>query len=309
MRLACTLAAVTALAGVAALGQTTAPKTQSLMFEVASVRPSPPPEPNGRVFFGPPRGGPGTADPGQITWTNAALVNIVMTAYDVPNFQVIAPQWLSTERYDIVAKVPAGATKQQVSVMWQNLLQERFGMVVHHESKEFPVQTLTVSKGGLKLKETTLAADAEPFTPGGPPKVDKNGLPELNGSGAVVMISLNPANSAAPAARMVAKGLSLPEIAAKLAGPLRGPVIDKTGVSGKYDFVLEFTPDLTGIPLPPPPPGAPGPAPSSAAPAASDPVGSIPAAVEKQLGLKLTGSKEKLDVIVVDSANKVPTEN
>jgi uncharacterized protein (TIGR03435 family) len=303
MRPACVFA-ISLLACVAAFGQT---------FEVASVRPTPPPEPNARVFYGPPRGGPGTADPGQISWTNATLLNIVMTAYDVPNYQVIAPQWLSAERYDILAKVPPGVTRQQVNVMWQNLLQERFGMVVHHESKEFSVQALTVAKGGLKLKETTLPADAEPFTldggKQGGTKVDKNGLPELNGSGAVVMISMNPANPGVGAAKMVAKGLSLPEIAAKLTGVIRGPVVDKTGLAGKYDFLLEFTPDLTGVPLPPPPPGAPGPAPSTGAPAASDPVGSIPSAIEKQLGLKLSGSREKLDVIVVDNANKIPTEN
>ena len=170
--------------------------TDSLTFEVASVKRSPPPDPNGRVFFGPPRGGPGTPDPGQITWTNAALRNIVMTAYDVQTYQVTAPDWMNTERYDIVAKVPAGATKAQVNVMWQNLLKERFGMVVHHESKEFPVDELTVAKGGSKLKETDLPPDAESFTPpAAPPKLDKNGLPEMNGSGAITMISFNAASS------------------------------------------------------------------------------------------------------------------
>src|SRR5438046_2623704 len=61
----------------------------SLTFEVASVRPAPPPAPGARVYFGPPRGGPGTSDPGQITWTNAALRNILMTAYEAQTFQVI----------------------------------------------------------------------------------------------------------------------------------------------------------------------------------------------------------------------------
>ena len=289
------------------LGQT----ADSLTFEVASVKRSPPPDPNGRVFFGPPRGGPGTPDPGQITWNNAALRNIVMTAYDVQTYQVTAPDWMGTERYDIVAKVPAGATRAQVNVMWQNLLKERFGMVVHHESKEFSVDELTVAKGGSKLKETDLPPDAESFTPPAtPPKLDKNGLPEMNGSGAITMISFNAASSS-PSARMVGKGLPSSDIASRLAGLLRHPVIDKTGLTGKYDFTLEFTPDLSGIPLPPPPPGAPGPAPggTASAPSASDPGTNIGSAVEKQLGLKLTSTKGKLDVIVVDRAEKVPTEN
>lgn len=294
-----------AFTALAAFGQA----ADSLTFEVASVRPSPPPDPNGRVFFGPPRGGPGTSDPGQITWTNAALRNILMTAYDVQTYLIIAPDWLQTERYDIVAKVPPGATRQEVNVMWQNLLKDRFGMVLHHEWKEFQVEALTVAKGGLKMKETTLEANAEPFSPAaGPPKLDKNGLPELNGSGAIVMISMSSAN---PTARMVAKALPLPDIASRLAGLLRRPVVDKTGLTGRYDFTLEFTPDMTGLPLPPPPPGAPGAAPSAASPgaSASEPSSSIPSVVEKQLGLKMTGTKDKLDVIVVDRANKTPTDN
>jgi len=281
-----------------------------LTFEVASVKRSPPPDPSGRVFFGPPRGGPGTSDPGQITWTNATLKNIVMTAYDVQNYQVTAPDWMSNERYDIVAKVPAGATKAQVNVMWQNLLKERFGMVVHHESKEFPVDELTVAKGGLKMKETTLPPDAEPFQPAAgpaPPQLDKNGALEMNGTGAITLISLNANN---PTAHMTARGLTSSEIAIRLANMLRRPVIDKTGLTAKYDFVLEFTPDLSGFP--PLPPGAPGTGPGPAGPAdnnASVPATSIPAAVEKQLGLKLTPAKGKLDVVVVDRAEKIPTEN
>jgi uncharacterized protein (TIGR03435 family) len=304
MRNAPFFASIIALACLSAFGQT----PDNLTFEVASVKSSPPPDPSGRVFFGPPRGGPGTSDPGQITWTNAALHSVLMTAYDVQIYQVTAPAWFETERYDIVAKVPAGATKAQVNVMWQNLLKERFGMVVHHESKEFPVDELTVAKGGLKIRETTLPPDAEAFTPAaGPPKLDKNGALEMNGSGAITFISLNANN---PTAHMTARGLPSSDIASRLGELLRRPVIDKTGLTGKYDFTLEFTPDFAGVPPPPPPPGAAGPAPGAASPGiASDPPTSIPAAVEKQLGLKLTSTKGKLDVIVVDRAEKVPTEN
>ena len=278
-----------------AVGQT----PDHLTFEVASVKRTPPPEPGARVFYGPPRGGPGTADPAQITWTNAALRNILMTAYDVQTNQVTAPDWLGTERYDIIAKVPAGATKAQVNVMWQNLLKERFGVVLHHESKELPVAELTVAKGGSKLKETG-DPNIEPFTPNaGPLKVNTNGLPQMNGSGAIVSIfpTANGAN-----ARMVAKALSLPDIASRLAATLRRPVIDKTGLTGKYDFILEFTPDLSGIPLPPAFSRQDG-------NGASDPGSDIVSAVEKQLGLKLTSTKGNLDVIVVDRAEKIPTEN
>ena len=114
------------LAAVAAFGQGVLGQgVLGPSFEVASVRPTPPPQPGAMVFYGPARGGPGSSDPGQITWSSAALRSVVMLAHDVQGFQVTAPDWLATERYDIIAKVAAGATKAQVNVMWQNLLKER----------------------------------------------------------------------------------------------------------------------------------------------------------------------------------------
>ena len=122
------------VAGLAtALGQ--AP--ERLTFEVASVKRSAPVPASGGVFFGPPRGGPGTSDPEQITWTYATLKGLLMRAYDVKAYQVSGPAWLDTERYDVAAKVPVGVTKEQVERMWQNLLEERFGMTLHRELKEF----------------------------------------------------------------------------------------------------------------------------------------------------------------------------
>src|SRR5215472_10482578 len=94
MRTALASAAAAVLISAAALAQ----PPDKLAFEVASVKPSEPIQPGARVFFGPPRGGPGTKDPARITWTNAALLNVLMTAYDVPIFQINAPAWLSTSR-------------------------------------------------------------------------------------------------------------------------------------------------------------------------------------------------------------------
>jgi len=77
---------------------TYAQNSAQLEFEVASVKPSPPPGANERIFFGPPRGGPGTHDPVQITWTNALVLNILATAYKVTTLQVVAPDWTSNRR-------------------------------------------------------------------------------------------------------------------------------------------------------------------------------------------------------------------
>src|ERR1700722_14167194 len=124
-------------------------------FEVAFVKRSAPVTPGRGVFFGPARGGPGTSDPGQITWSYATLKGMLMTAYDVKNYQVTGPAWLDTERYEIAAKVAEGATKEQVRAMWRNLIAERFRVTLHHESKEFQVEELVIAKGGSKLKEST----------------------------------------------------------------------------------------------------------------------------------------------------------
>ncbi len=127
------LAACMALLAGSAFAQT---------FEVASVKQSPAVKPGERVFDGPARGGPCSPDPGQITWTYARFVDLLMTAYDVRNYQIRGPAWLESERYDVLARVPPGATKEQVRAMWQNLLAERFGLALHHEPREFRVDEL-----------------------------------------------------------------------------------------------------------------------------------------------------------------------
>jgi uncharacterized protein (TIGR03435 family) len=276
-----------------------------LSFEVASVKPSPPVAAGARVFFGPARGGPGTSDPGQITWTNATLKNLFMTAFEVRAYQVNGPAWLDTERYDIVAKVPAGTTKEQVNVMWQNLLTERFGVKLHHESKEFQVQELVVGKDGPKMKESAENPN-EPAPPVGPPTFDKNG--GLSSPGFVIMMMMG---TSGPIARATSKTQPISRLTAMLTTQVGRPVLDKTGLAGKYDFTLEFTPDLHVLQLPPPPPGleGAGPPPAPLIERAGDPGPDLAAAIQKQLGLRLVANKAKLDVVVIDKVEKVPTEN
>ena len=129
------LAALSLLASNAARGQ--AP--EKLEFEVASVKPITRSSPQ----F-PETGGPGTPDPGQITWSGVTVKQLLVTAYDVKHYQISGPAWLDSVGYAIVAKVPEGATKEQVNVMWQNLLKERFGMVLHHESRIFRSDEMTL---------------------------------------------------------------------------------------------------------------------------------------------------------------------
>lgn len=294
MRQALLSAGIVVFASTLVFGQA----AESVTFEVASVKPSPPGWERGGVYFGPPRGGPGTPDPGQITWSYPTLKTLLMTAYDVKAYQVNGPAWLDTERYDITAKVPAGATREQVNVMWQNLLTERFGVKLHHEPKEFQVDELVIAKGGPKLKETAWDP-AMPLPPGPPTRKDG----ELTGPGAVVTIFPGPNAKA----HMIAKAQPLSKLAAMLGNDRRHPVLDKTGLTGLYDFNLEYTIDLSGFPLPPPPLGGPpAPAPGNTA---SDPGPDLAAAVQQQLGLRLVAGKANIDVLVIDKAEKVPSDN
>lgn len=239
----------------------------SAEFEVASVKPMPQSAP----YFSP-SGGPGTSDPGQIAWSGVPLKQLLMAAYDVKRYQVSGPAWLDSERYMIVAKVPEGATKEQVKVMWQNLLASRFGVIVHHESRVFQGEELTLPKGASKLKETAMGRDAllDKYLPT-PDWLMADGADRLT-------------------RRLLARALTLQQVAGMLEQVADHPVIDKTGLTGKYDFnvEVEFQPR---------------------APGDGNGMYAIANALEEDSGLKLVKSTFRLDVIVVDQAEKTPVEN
>jgi uncharacterized protein (TIGR03435 family) len=274
----------------------------NVTFEVASVKASPPVQPGARVYFGPPRGGPGTSDPGQITWTYATLMAVLTTAYDVKAYQINGPAWLTNERYDFAVKLPAEATKEQARAMWQNLLAERFALKLHHESKEFAVDDLVVGKGGSKLKVSNDDTDTAALP--GPPKVNDKG--ELSGPGLVARIMIGP--KGVGTAHAIAKAQTLAPLAAMLGNQLGRPVLDKTGLTGKYDFELDFSPDLKGLALPPPPAGG-GAGLTGPADSATDASPDLTTAVQQQLGLKLVAGKANLDVLTIDKIEKTPTAN
>src|SRR5579862_9137335 len=136
-----------------ALGQVSPAQAK---FEVAAVKSVDPNSgaPGSNVM----RGGPGTDDPERITLVSVTMKRLLMVAYRVDENQISGPGWLDSQRYAIVAKVPAGSTREQLLVMLQNLLAERFHLALHHEMKDFPAYELVIAKGGLKLKEADPAA-------------------------------------------------------------------------------------------------------------------------------------------------------
>src|ERR1700722_3983486 len=130
-------------------------------FEVATIKPAAPPATSmgagGGMRFAirmGAQGGPGTSDPGQITYSNLPLKNLLVNAFGVKTYQISGPAWIDTERFDIVAKVPQGATKDDVKLMLQNLLAERFKLTLHREKKDLPMYALVVAKRGPTMKES-----------------------------------------------------------------------------------------------------------------------------------------------------------
>ena len=275
-----------------------------LEFEVATVKSSPPI--NGFVRIGS-RLGPGTSDPSRVNYQMSSLKNLLMTAYGVKNFQINGPSWLDTERFDVVATVPPGTTKEQVNIMLQNLLADRFKITLHHETKDAPLYELTVGKNGSKLKPYVADPSAPTALPpgGGPPPMGKDGFP-VAPPGALIMM-MSPKGRRIAASKQPMSGLIN-----VLAQELGSPVLDKTGLTGEFDYTLEFMPEggggLPGLPLPPPPPGG-GPPPGAGGTADGVEAPALIPAVQDQLGLKLEKKRGPLDILVIDHAEKVPTEN
>jgi uncharacterized protein (TIGR03435 family) len=300
-------------------------------FEVASVKPAAPITDNRIMVML--RGGPGSPDPGQITYTNVTVKNVLTQAYGVKSFQISGPSWLDSERYDIVAKVPRGATKAEFMVMLQNLLAERFKLTLHREKKDLSMYALVVGKNGPKMKESVEdPAPEEGDAPkaGGPAaddamaaavmrqlKMARDGIPVLppgSGGRGTVSMMMGSGN-----ARMTATKQTMASMAEMLSNQLDLPVVDMTGLTGKYDYRLSYAPEggigfrpPPGIGPPPPaapPPGEGGPGmPMAGAPDG----GSSPnlfTALQEQLGLKLEQRKGPVDLLVIDHLEKVPVEN
>ncbi|MGA3099637.1 MAG: TIGR03435 family protein [Bryobacteraceae bacterium] len=282
-------------------------------FEVASVKPAAP-QTDGRVMIR--MGG----DAGQVDYTNVSLKQVLAKAYDVKSYQITGPSWLDSERYDIVAKVPDGVAKEQIPAMLRALLADRFQMKVHRETKEQSVYAIMVGKNGPKLTKYdenaspvftfNQAGDPLPPPPGGAGRIaTAAGRGGGGGSGGAMakggaMVSM----TSNGATHLQARGSTLAGLADMLSSFMDRPVVDMTGIEGEYDISLEAAAEemvgmkMTVIGSPGPAGGAPAPAPETA------PTASIFTSIQ-QLGLKLDPRKAPIEYVVVDKAEKVPTEN
>jgi uncharacterized protein (TIGR03435 family) len=254
------------LAGLAWLGANAAlAQSPKLEFEVASVKPSGPVTSVGAIRV---TGGPGSRYPERFTFNGANLRALLVQAYGLVDSQqqISGPSWIDTERYAVDTKMPPGTTREQFQQMLQSLLADRFKLAVHHETKVLSVYELVVGKSGHKLRESAKT-------------------PNADASDRVVMDGgRGPSGQATQNWTFGQQTMS--KLAVQLSSLTGRRVVDKTGLTEKYDFTLSY--DL-------PQPDA--------------PILDIFDAVQQQLGLRLVDAKDPFDLVVVDHAEKVPTGN
>jgi uncharacterized protein (TIGR03435 family) len=238
-----------------------------LTFELADVHVSPPTALAALAAMsgGVPRGG-------RYELRNASMQDLIRTAYGVEPEKVVGgPNWLASDRFDVIAKVPSGVTQETARIMLQALLAERFSLKVHNDSRPLPVFVLSAGKGRHKMKESD---GSQSGCQGQPQQAPQPGV--------------------IPYAQVSCHNLTTAQIAENLrqmaGGYLDKPVIDQTKIEGAWDFDIKWT------------------ARAQLGAAGADGI-SIFDAVDKQLGLKLEQQQISMPVIVVDNVNQKPTDN
>ena len=325
------MTAAFAFAVIPLLSQTS--PTPKPSFEVISIKPNVP-NPNGQRIGGGARGD-------RYTMAGANLRMLLQNGYainspgtPIAQLQIVGgPNWIDSDRYDVQATANCSGgpiPREQLQLMIQSMLEERFQLKAHMETRELPIYNLVVAKDGPKLK-----ASADQTPPGGPgggpplpcspapaaPPTPLPPPPPFSGPGqrggpldpSFVMPRGAMLMMGSPTGTVLrASGVPLANMIGMMQQQVGRPVIDKTELKGLFDFTLQFSPEgLSGPggpggglgPGPGPGPGGPGAAPTTAA----EPVPSLFTAIQ-ELGLKLESAKGPVPVLVVDSVQK-PTEN
>ncbi len=284
---------------VAANGQTPA----KAEFEVASIKVNPPQ--SGFHFAADAvTGGPGTADPGMFRCSRCSLATLIVKAFNLQPYQFPGRTSLTDTTYELVAKIPTGASAEEFSAMLQNLLKDRFGLTWHFQEKKMKGYHLVVAKDGPMLKESGSASGPSAAEPHRAPQGESH-----NHSGAIVF---------GTSASYRAANQTTADLARVLSDQIGLPVDDETGLQGKYDISLRWSGAA--------PQGgnhAPGAWSGGAGHAGHDGAGGDPstpaadpsgptlfAALQQQLGLKLVAAEQSVArLFVVDQVAQRPTEN
>jgi uncharacterized protein (TIGR03435 family) len=230
---------------------------------------------------------------------------LISNAYGFQSYQFTPVDSCCQGRFDITAKLAARTTKEQFQRMQQNLLVERFKLTLRHEQKEMAIYELTVGEKGPKMKESAPDATSAPQEPWTIPRfsMGKDGYPVFP-AGRGGLAGMNGYY------RWTGFNLSMQEIVKTLSGQLGRPVIDATGLKGKYDIDMTWITDTSEIQAYLRARGMIGEGPDSGPPmadAASGPT--LQHAIQDRLGLKLNSKKGPGDIVVVDHVEKVPIEN
>lgn len=227
---------------------------QQPTFAVATIKPS-----AAAVQFE--HDGDTEISPGSLRMRDVLINTCIKWAYGVQDSQISGPSLLRSERYDIVAKADTPVDTKQMKLMLQTLLTDRFKLSFHHENRDLKAFALVVAKGGSKLQ--VAAGDGD--------STRQN-----------------------TAVSTIAKSMTMREFADFLSGPMESPIVDQTGLNGKYDFTLDFTAYLPQV---------------EREKKIDDFLGVMQAALEGELGLKLEPQKKQtVEVMVVDHVEK-PSEN
>jgi uncharacterized protein (TIGR03435 family) len=252
-------------------------------FDVVSVKPNKSTSGMIRIMF----------KPDGYAASNVSLKMLIQGAYGIREDLISgAPNWADSARYDIDAKV-AGSdvdalknlTPEQRRSILQPLLADRFKLKTHTETKQLPVYELVLAKGGSKLKEAN------------PGDTYANGIKGPDGVGRGGMMRMGPG-------QLTAQGIPMTSLANNLSQQLHRTVIDKTGLTGKYDLELNWMPDQGSDGMFKGPDGSQPH--SDAAPDSSGP--SIFTALQEQLGLRLQSAKGPVETLVIDHV-EMPSEN
>jgi uncharacterized protein (TIGR03435 family) len=322
----------TGLATQAASSVQASPAAQAapgnLAFDVASVRPSPAPD-QATMLTGLMAGKQPNwvrIDGSRATFNYESLNDLIAYAYKMRRYEISGPEWLVTDRFDIAARLPDGATKDDVPEMLRALLAERFKLATHREMSEQPVLGLVIGKSGPKLKEAAATPEAidqdaplkpgesKQDTPSGPIRLMKNAdgstTYNMGARGSFTLKFDGETRSMhMEASTITMKGFVM--MMTTLGAGEGRQIVDMTGLTGMYQAAVDFSlMDLQsslsaqGIDIPRRPGGG------SSGADATDPEGgaTVSAALEK-LGLRLEKSRAKVDRLVVDHVEKSPTEN
>jgi uncharacterized protein (TIGR03435 family) len=279
---------------------------QTPAFEVASVKMSEPITPelvnSGRLQMGV------TIDSKYVRISKLSLLELVALAFQVKGHEFTTLPWMATQRYDIQAKLPEGASRGQVPAMLQELLAERLKLKYHREPQERKVYALVVAKGGHKMKEAAPDETTAPVAAAGAGQIRGGLAVAPGGSVAIVGAGGNSAITPGPngGVHVESPRMTMGRLVNTIGRYVDLPLLDMTDLKGEYEVALDVSGEdvrnaarSKGFAMRTTPAGE----------EASDPVGaSLRTSLEK-LGLKLEGRKLAVNVIVVDSAEKIPAEN